>query len=260
MPPGQLRRGPGTFATNNMRRNKSMKHMHFTVGLLAVVWGMAARVNAQLPSGSDINSSIPIYFGQSVSDLGDSATAPERVYSITLAKGQQVTGTLSVANTAPSAVISLGIWSPGTLSLAGCGYCNSGALASGAGNAHAVTFSYTASTSGVYYVKVGFGTVSVNYTVQVNATGTPLGVPNPTSAGCLNGQVDSITYSLQLIAAGLPDSASIGGTQMCSSCSVKAPAYPQIVDKMENALALNVPVSACYDASGSLFQITLKHP
>ena len=90
--------------------------------------------------------------------------------------------------------------------------------------------------------------------------GTPINVPNPATAGCVTGQVDAITYSLQLIAAGLPDEVSIGGAKLCSSCSVKAPAYKELVDKMESAMGMNVGVSACYDNSGNIFQLKLVHP
>ncbi len=122
-----------------------------------------------------------------------------------------------------------------------------------------MSYTYTASASGVYYITASFGSLSVNYTIEVTTTSTLPIVPNPPCAGTLTGQVDYITYSLQLIAAGLPDSASIGGTQLCTTCTTKAPSNPQIVQKMEKAMSLNLPVSACYDAAGNVFQITLKH-
>lgn len=109
------------------------------------------------------------------------------------------------------------------------------------------------------YVLLTFRAKGVVYNFEVNAHGTPLGVLNPPQAGCLSGQVDSLTYSLQLIAANLPDTISIGGVQACANCTVKPPLYSQIVDKLETALRSNLPVQACYDAGGNIFQISLQH-
>ncbi len=63
--------------------------------------------------GADVNTAIPIYYNQVFSDLGDSNTAPLRVFSVTIVKGQQISVTLSIANTAPAAVSTggaLGAW------------------------------------------------------------------------------------------------------------------------------------------------------
>ena len=73
-----------------------MKRLNLFLVLIAAAF--ANRAQAQLPSGSDINTAIPIYYNQMVSDLGDSGTAPLHVYSITVAKGQQISATLSVAS------------------------------------------------------------------------------------------------------------------------------------------------------------------
>ena len=72
-----------------------------------------------------------------------------------------------------------------------------------------------------------FRSSGITYSLVVTAQGTPITVPNPQTAGCLSGQVDYITYSLQLIAAGLPDEVSIGGQKACPSCTVKQPLYPR---------------------------------
>lgn len=239
-----------------------MKRLQFVVGLIAAGFAMGGRANAQLPSGSDVNTAIPIYFQEMVNDLGDVSTAPLRVYSITLSKNQQISATLSIASTAPVARLDLGLWGPGTTSLAGCGYnCAANSLAHSLtvlSNA-AATFTYTASTSGVYYLRAAFGTLSANYTLEVTSP-TPPPPTDCSKGGNLSGQVDYITYSLTLIGAGLPDSASVGGTQLCTMCPIKAPQYPQIAEKMETAMGLNVPVSLCYDGTGNILQITLKHP
>jgi len=247
-----------------------MKRLQLVVGLIAAAALGGGRAKAQLPSGSDVNSAIPIYYNQVVSNLGDVNTAPLFVYSITAAKGQQISGTLSVAATQPAASMAFGLWAPGTGTLGNCrigGAYNqnlgcSGSLASGGGGnstTHSESWTYTPSVAGVYYIAVVFGSQSVNYTLEVTTTGTLPVTPNPTSAGCLTGQVNSIAYSLQLIAAGLPDTVSIAGTQMCATCAQKAPSNPNIVAKMEKAMSLNLPVSACYDSGGNVFQITLNH-
>jgi hypothetical protein len=237
-----------------------MKRLNFIVGLVAAAVAIGGRAKAQLPSGSDVNTAIPIYYNQMVNDLGDSGTAPLRVYSITMSKGQQISATLSIGNTAPSARLQVVIWGPTSTTVAFCTYnANCGGYLQYVQGARSASATYTASTSGVYYIEAVFGSQSVNYTLEVTTTGTIPIVPPPTQAGCLTGQVDYVTYSMQLIAAGLPDSASIAGTQMCSTCTTKPPSNPQIVEKLEKAMALNLPVSACYDAGGNIFQITLKH-
>jgi hypothetical protein len=235
-----------------------MKRSQFNATLLlTAALAIPGRMAAQLPTGTDINQAIPIYFGQMITDLGDKNTIPTKVYSIVLAKGQQVSGTL----TSSGHTVGLGLYPPTALTIVGCNYgCINGSVAGQAAVNDAGSFTYTASVSGTYYVKASFGDVGETYTLEVNAVGTPITTPLPTQAGCLTGQVDYLTYSLQLISAGLPDSASIGGTQMCSTCTVKPPAYPEIVSKMETSIGLGATVSACYDSTGNIFQITLKHP
>jgi hypothetical protein len=239
-----------------------MKSLQVVFGLLTVALTLGKQASAQLPSGSDINSAIPIYYQQVVNDLGDVNTAPLRVYSITVSKSQQIAVTLSVANTAPGAYLRLSLWGPTTTTLAGCGATcgDNGSLeAAVSGNTHGLSLNHTASVSGVYYILAAFGSQSANYTLEVTTPTLPASSPN-CSGGNLAGQVDYVTYSLTLIGAGLPDSASVGGTQLCATCTIKAPGYPQIAEKMESAMGLNVPVSLCYDGSGNINQITLKHP
>jgi hypothetical protein len=235
-----------------------LKRSHFQATLfLTAALALPSQLAAQLPTGLDINSAIPIYFGQIINDLGDSKTIPVKVYSIALAKGQQVSATL----TAPGQAVEVEIFPSSKLTVADCGYNNcTGYLVSGFGTSGAASLSTTITTAGTYYVVALFHDIGTNYSLQVNAVGTPILSPLPTQAGCLTGQVDYLTYSLQLISAGLPDSASIGGTQMCNSCTVKPPAYAEIVSKMETSIGLGATVSACYDSTGNVFQITLKHP
>jgi hypothetical protein len=237
-----------------------MKRLQLAVGLIAAVV-TGGRAKAQLPSGTNENTAIPIYFQEMYNDMIDVKSAPLRVFSITLSKGQQISATMSLAPTAPAVNLEIQLWSPGQTGLGNCSYNGcSGALAGGiVGSTRSVSIqNYTASVSGVFYITVATFGESVNYTLEVT---TPTPPPPPScSGGNLSGQVDYITYSLNLIAAELPDSASIGGTQLCSTCSVKAPQYPQIAEKMETAMGLNVPVSVCYDGSGNILQITLKHP
>ncbi len=235
-----------------------MKRSHLkAIVFLTAAFAVPAHLAAQLPTGLDINTAIPIYFGQIINDLGDSNTIPTKVYSITLAKGQQVSGTL----TSPGNRIRLDLYPPTALTVVGCNYsCSAPGSLADAVASNATSVSTTIATSGTYYFKASFGDVGTNYSLQVKAVNAPIVSPLPTQAGCLTGQVDYLTYSLQLISAGLPDTASIGGTQMCNSCTVKPPAYAEIVSKMETSIGLGATVSACYDSTGNVFQITLKHP
>lgn len=236
-----------------------MKFAMLSAMLLAGLAG--ARLSAQ--DGSDVNQAIPIYFGQEISDTVDEQLKPLQVYSITLAQGQTLSVTASVPTARPWCVA---IFAPTTRTLADLRRTTCTGLAplatSGAKSANnsSLAFDYQVPIAGKYYIAVAAGAPSLNYKLQVTAHGTPIGVPNPPSAGCLNGRVDSITWSLQLIAAGLADEAVIGGARICTSCTVKQPLYPEIVNRLENALRSKVNVEACYDAGGNIFQIKLVQP
>jgi uncharacterized protein (TIGR03437 family) len=93
------------------------------------------------------------------------------------------------------------------------------------------------------------------------AAGTPAsGQPNPGAAGCITGQVDYITWSLQWLYLDLPDELSIAGTKLCPSCAVKAPAYPEMMGTLETALSARKSAQACYDTNGSIFQVKVARP
>jgi len=222
------------------------------IGLIALAAVPAACFGQ---TGTDINQAIPIYFGQTINDTIDNSTRPRQVYSITLAKGQQIT----ITGTASGSYWGIFLYAPSASTVinnnsyvvTASGYSNPGP---------GLSFNYQVAAAGTYYILVQANQTGLSYQLQVTAQGTPIVTPNPAQAGCLTGQINSITYSLQLIAAGLPDTVSIGGTQLCPFCTVKPPAYPALVEKMEKAMGLGVGVSACYDATGNIFQLTLNHP
>lgn len=228
------------------------------IGLIALAAVPAACFGQ---TGTDINQAIPIYFGQTINNTIDRTTLPAQVYSLTLAKGQGISATVTSAN-GQTPTWSFLLAGPGLTTIAGVYCSNSNFVAQGSceSTSAASTFNYQVAAPGTYYVVLVTFSAGTAYQLQVTAQGTPIVTPNPAQAGCLTGQINSITYSLQLIAAGLPDTVSIGGTQLCPFCTVKPPAYPALVEKMEKAMGLGVGVSACYDATGNIFQLTLNHP
>lgn len=82
----------------------------------------------------------------------------------------------------------------------------------------------------------------------------------PALSGCLSGQVDYITYSVNRLPFNLPDEASIGGTRICATCAVKAPLYGDFAARIESWMERRKPVQACYDANGTIFQVRLRQP
>jgi len=235
-----------------------MKLRLFFLGLTVATTALMA----QAPDGTDINKAIPIIFGQTVSDIGDGKTAPGRIYSINVAKGQLITAILTVPNGQPSASMEMGLLPPTVKTLNGCFWgCNKPSIQGDYVNpGRTVTWNYQVAAAGTYYVEVGFASTGVNYNLQVTATGTPLAVPNPPTAGCLNGRVDYMTYSLQLIGVGLADEVSIGGLKACATCTVKQPQYTEVVSRLENAMRSKLNVEACYDSTGNIFQVKLIQP
>jgi hypothetical protein len=219
------------------------------IWILAIAAAIPGASFGQTPDGTDINQAVPIYFGQTINDTVDVKTHLFQVYSVTLAKGQKFNATA-----AASAGLYLLLVSSDVHTLTGfrCG-CLENDYGTG------TSWNYQASTAGVYYLVVQANTAGTTYKLQITAD-TIIPIDKPVQAGCVTGQVDSITYSLQLIAAELPDEASIGGTKLCPGCAIHAPAYPLLAHKMETAMGQNVGVSACYDAAGNIFQIKLVHP
>lgn len=222
---------------------------------------LAAPGLAQEPDGSDIDKAIPIFFGQTVTDIGDRQQVRNKVYKVVLARGQQFSVTAN-SNT-PGRAWWMGLLAPSVRTISSVQ--DTQRLASTAGSfffndTSGLTFNYQVPVAGTYFVWLQFNSPGVNYSLRVTAQGTPIAVPNPTTAGCLTGRVDSITYSLQLIAAGLPDEISIGGVRACPACTVKPPLYPEITNRLESALLSGANVEACHDATGNIFQLKLVRP
>jgi len=212
---------------------------------------------AQEPDGSDIDKAIPIFFGQTVTDIGDRQQVRNKVYKVVLARGQQFS--VTATSTTPNKRWILRLLSTDVRSI-GSVQSRQVLAIDGLSSQNALTVTYQVPAAGTYAVWVEFDSPGVNYSLRVTAQGTPIAVPNPTSAGCLTGRVDSITYSLQLIAAGLPDEISIGGVRACPACTVKPPLYPEITNRLESALLSGANVEACHDSTGNIFQLKLVRP
>lgn len=237
-----------------------MKH---TLLLSLALTALALPGLAQEPDGSDIDKAIPIFFGQTVTDIGDRQQVRNKVYKVVLARGQQFSVTAN--SSTPDRSWWLGLLAPGvrTISAVPSGQVLAGTAPNSFTNyrnTSGLTLTYQVPAAGTYFVWLNFDSPGVNYSLRVTAEGTPIAVPNPTTAGCLTGRVDSITYSLQLIAAGLPDEISIGGVRACPACTVKPPLYPEITNRLESALLSGANVEACHDSSGNIFQLKLVRP
>jgi hypothetical protein len=214
--------------------------------------------------GLGVRTAIPIYFGQVTQDTIDSTTRPQQIYKISLARGQQFTATATISATRPAAQLFIALFAPSTVSITACDargmLTSGGAFLSGA-TTRVATLSYEVAAAGDYLLQVcTYASPGVQFQLQVNSVGTPIVVPNPVQAGCLLGRVDYMTYSLQLVAAGLPDEVSIGGVKACTTCQVKAPKYPELASRIENALRSKVNVEACHDGGGDIFQLKLVQP
>lgn len=226
------------------------------VGTMLLVSALTQSGLGQTPDGSEINKAIPFYFNQIGTGLGDpQLNPPFIVYSIDLARGQQISATANVAN--GSGRVGIALLKPSALTVRSA---TGNDIAAGSLNCCHLSIDYLAPVAGKYYIVVAFFGSSANYQVSAKTSGTPIAVPNPPTAGCLSGRVDYITYSLQRIASGLPDEVSIGGNRACASCTVKAPGYPEIADRLESAVRNNVNVEACYDSGGNIFQIKIIKP
>ena len=80
----------------------------------------------------------------------------------------------------------------------------------------------------------------------------------PEGSTCINGAVDSITFSLQYKTPGLADEVIVNGTSLCAKCTVKPPVYPEFVAKLEEARTTGINVDACYDSAGAVYLVRLR--
>lgn len=105
--------------------------------------------------------------------------------------------------------------------------------------------------------------LSVGGTASAGQTHIPIqilpsqagGFAVPPLVGCLTGRVDYITYSRGLMTWGQADEASIGGTQLCATCLVKPPIYPEFAVKLDRAIYYGETVQVCYDQNGVVYQV-----
>lgn len=214
---------------------------------------------AQVPDGKDIATAIPYSIGQVATGIGAASSTPLVVYAVKLAQGQSITVAAVRTSQAGNNGFGLRLMSPKAVTFATGRFPETIAEDKGCCNGDAEII-YLVPVTGTYYIAVYFSAGTTGYQMTVKSTGTPINIPNPTTSGCLSGRVDYITYSLQQIAAGLPDELSIGGAKACSTCTAKPPLYPEISSRLESALKLNVNVEACYDSAGNIFQIKLVRP
>ncbi len=212
---------------------------------------------AQVPDGKDIATAIPYSIGQVATGIGDSATTPRVVYAVKLAKGQTIN--VAAVRTSQANGLGLSLLTPQALTVATARFPESVADSKGCCDTN-TQIDYLVPATGTYYIVVFFQAGVTGFQMIAKSTGTPISIPNPTTSGCVTGKVDYITYSLQQIAAGLPDELSIGGSKVCATCTAKPPLYPEISNRLESALKLNVNVEACYDSAGNIFQIKLVRP
>ncbi len=237
-------------------RNLTKDRIRASLAILALASAGLAR--AQTPDGRDIATAIPYQLGQVATGIGDPNTNRLVVYSVRLARGQQVN--LAADRTTDSGGFGFYLLTPQTLTFATRTQSQQ-AIQMGCCQSRA-SDDYDVPATGIYYIALSFvgSPSSTRFQMIAKAIGTPVDIPNPPSAGCLAGRVDSITYSLQRIAAGLPDEVIIGGTRACASCAVKPPLYPEIASRLESAVKSNFNVEACYDSAGNMFQIKLIRP
>jgi len=233
--------------------------------ILILVFAAAAAFG-QGPDGNDISTAIPIYFGQVVTDIGDASLSPNKVYKITLGRGQRFTA-IATRVGAERDTWNLVLLRPAARTVRGL--ANADVLTHTYQNdccwdrnydraSH--TLEYQVPASGDYYLWAHFGTAGVNYKLELKADGIPLDTPLPAEAGCMTGQVDYLNFSLKFISLNLPDDLSIGGVKACPTCTVKPPLYSAIVEKLESALKANVNVEACHDAQGNIIRVKMLRP
>jgi uncharacterized protein (TIGR03437 family) len=109
-------------------------------------------------------------------------------------------------------------------------------------------------------VSVGNAQSTQAVSVPIQAYISPSAPTSPQTVGCLSGQVDYVVYSVSRLSYGQADMASIGGTQLCASCTVKAPLYAEFAARLERAAERKEAVQACYDKAGVIYRLQLSHP
>jgi len=104
------------------------------------------------PNGVDIDSAIPVWFGQKVNDTIDSALKPVQVYSIPLARGQKFTVTTRI--TSAAACIGLNLHSPAKRTVAGTAFDADEIREGSTCRGNAVTWNYDVPAAGTYYIGI----------------------------------------------------------------------------------------------------------
>lgn len=224
--------------------------------LVATVVLAAGVMRAQTYEGSDVNSAIPIVFGQTITDVVDKNGRPDLVYAIDLARGQQLT---VLARTTPKAskFFYLLLLAPNTPTIA---RWRSGFSVAQDNENRATerTFNYTVPTAGRYFIWIDTDDNGVGFELQAKAVGAAIDVPLPQTAGCVEGSVDSIAYTTRESSSGLAEEVLIGGTKICAACDVKPPLYPALIQKLERAQNSGLWTSACYDSTGQILRVSVK--
>lgn len=85
-------------------------------------------------------------------------------------------------------------------------------------------------------------------------------IASPAITNCLTGQVDYVTYQLGHVPFSIPVAASIGGTQLCSTCQVQPPTSAEFATRMEKSIKYKETVQACYDQTGTIYTLKVVHP
>lgn len=103
------------------------------------------------------------------------------------------------------------------------------------------------------------GVAAASTLVPIQAPLVPIaGQTGPILKGCITGQVDSISYPIAGLPFGQPNDLSIGGTDLCPTCTIRTPLYSEFVKPMEIALKRGKTIKACYDQNGIIYQVTIQ--
>jgi uncharacterized protein (TIGR03437 family) len=103
------------------------------------------------------------------------------------------------------------------------------------------------------------GVAAASTLVPIQAPVVPIaGQTRPILKGCITGLVDYITYPIAGLPFGQPNDLSIGGTDLCPTCTIRTPLYSEFVKPMEIALKRGKTIKACYDENGIIYQVTIQ--